>query len=66
MPPTALPPGAVDLPLDTVRAGRHRKTFTIEVVVNAEVLGVATGRAKKEAEQEAARLALARLDEQGL
>jgi len=44
----------------------HRKTFTIEVVVNAEVLGVATGRAKKEAEQEAARLALARLDEQGL
>ena len=40
----------------------HRKTFTIEVVVNGEVLGVATGRAKKEAEQEAARLALARLD----
>jgi ribonuclease-3 len=40
----------------------HRKTFTIEVVVNGEVLGAATGRAKKEAEQEAARLALARLD----
>ena len=40
----------------------HRKTFTIEVVVNGEVLGVATGRAKKEAEQEAARLALARLE----
>ena len=39
----------------------HRKTFTIEVVVNGEVLGVATGRAKKEAEQEAARLALAKL-----
>jgi dsRNA-specific ribonuclease len=32
------------------------------VVVNGEVLGVATGRAKKEAEQEAARQALARLD----
>ena len=43
----------------------HRKTFTIEVVVNGEVLGAATGRAKKEAEQEAARLALARLDTQG-
>jgi len=40
----------------------HRKTFTIEVVVNGEVLGAAIGRAKKEAEQEAARLALARLD----
>ena len=40
----------------------HRKTFNIEVVVNGEVLGAATGRAKKEAEQEAARLALARLD----
>jgi dsRNA-specific ribonuclease len=31
-------------------------------VVNGEVFGAATGRAKKEAEQEAARLALARLD----
>src|SRR5688572_17087702 len=41
----------------------HRKMFTIEVIVNGEVLGVATGRAKKEAEQEAARLALARLQE---
>jgi ribonuclease-3 len=40
----------------------HRKTFNIDVVVNGEVLGSATGRAKKEAEQEAARLALARLD----
>ncbi len=41
----------------------HRKTFTIDVVVGGEVLGTATGRAKKEAEQEAARLALGRLDE---
>jgi ribonuclease-3 len=39
----------------------HRKEFSIEVVVAGEVLGAATGRAKKEAEQEAARLALARL-----
>jgi ribonuclease-3 len=40
----------------------HRKLFSIEVVVGGEVLGAATGRAKKEAEQEAARLALARLE----
>ena len=40
----------------------HRKTFSVEVVVNGEVLGTASGRAKKEAEQEAARLALARLE----
>jgi ribonuclease-3 len=36
----------------------HRKVFTVDVVVGGEVLGSATGRAKKEAEQEAARLAL--------
>ena len=40
----------------------HRKTFSVEVVVNGEVLGIATGRAKKEAEQEAARLALSQLE----
>jgi ribonuclease-3 len=40
----------------------HRKTFSVEVVVNGEVLGTATGRAKKEAEQEAARLALIKLE----
>jgi ribonuclease-3 len=39
----------------------HRKTFSVDVVVDGEVLGTATGRAKKEAEQEAARLALERL-----
>jgi ribonuclease-3 len=39
----------------------HRKVFSIDVVVAGEVLGSATGRAKKEAEQEAARLAHARL-----
>ena len=57
----------VGLPLPEYRVSGsegpdHRKTFTIEVVVNGDVLGAATGRAKKEAEQEAARLALARLD----
>jgi ribonuclease-3 len=36
----------------------HRKVFNIEVVVAGEVLASATGKAKKEAEQEAARLAL--------
>ena len=61
---------AVGLPLPEYRLSGsegpdHRKTFTIEVVVNGEVFGSATGRAKKEAEQEAARLALARLDSQG-
>jgi ribonuclease-3 len=40
----------------------HRKVFSIEVVVRGEVLGAATGKAKKEAEQEAARLALEQLD----
>jgi ribonuclease-3 len=40
----------------------HRKLFTIEVVVGGDVLGSALGRAKKEAEQEAARLAIAKLD----
>jgi dsRNA-specific ribonuclease len=34
----------------------------VEVVVNGDVLGTATGRAKKEAEQEAARLALDKLE----
>jgi ribonuclease III len=41
----------------------HRKIFSIEVVVGGEVLGAASGKAKKEAEQEAARLAILRLDE---
>ena len=40
----------------------HRKTFAVEVVVNGEVLGAATGRAKKEAEQEAARAALLKIE----
>jgi ribonuclease-3 len=40
----------------------HRKVFSVDVVVGGEVLGSASGRAKKEAEQEAARLALDRLE----
>jgi ribonuclease-3 len=39
----------------------HRKLFVIEVVVAGEVLGTASGRAKKEAEQDAARQALGAL-----
>ena len=39
----------------------HRKQFNVEVVVGGDVLGSAVGRAKKEAEQEAARLALEKL-----
>jgi len=39
----------------------HRKTFSVEVLVGDEVLGSAVGRSKKEAEQEAARLAMDRL-----
>ena len=40
----------------------HRKIFSVEVVVNGTVLGSASGKAKKEAEQEAARAALLTLD----
>jgi ribonuclease-3 len=39
----------------------HEKLFNVEVAVSGEVLGAATGRAKKEAEQDAARQALERL-----
>ncbi len=39
----------------------HRKTFHVEVAVSGEVLARGTGKAKKEAEQDAARQALARL-----
>jgi len=39
----------------------HRKMFSIEVVCRGDVLGAATGKTKKEAEQEAARLALEKL-----
>ncbi len=39
----------------------HRKRFDVEVLVNGEVAGRALGRSKKEAEQQAARQALAAL-----
>ncbi len=39
----------------------HRKLFQVEVVVNGEPVAEATGTSKKEAEQEAARLALEHL-----
>jgi ribonuclease-3 len=40
----------------------HRKVFTVEVLVEGEVVAAATGTAKKQAEQEAARLALLHLN----
>jgi ribonuclease III len=39
----------------------HDKLFHVEVRVAGELLGEASGRTKKEAEQEAARIALVRL-----
>ena len=39
----------------------HRKLFQVEVVLNGEPLAEATGTSKKEAEQEAARLAMEKL-----
>jgi len=39
----------------------HRKLFEVEVVVRGEPIASATGPSKKEAEQEAARLALEKL-----
>src|SRR5262245_9059424 len=39
----------------------HRKEFTVDVVVAGQIVGTASGKAKKEAEQEAARLALLHL-----
>ena len=43
----------------------HRKTFEIEVVLNGEALSRGSGTSKKEAEQEAARLALEGLRAKG-
>jgi ribonuclease-3 len=39
----------------------HRKVFSVDVLVGGDVLGSATGRTKKEAEQEAAREAIEKL-----
>lgn len=43
------------------RGPDHDKTYTVEVTVNKTVLGRGTGKSKKEAETEAARLALEKL-----
>lgn len=43
----------------------HRKQFQVEVVLRGEVMAQALGGSKKEAEQEAARLTLARLKGEG-
>jgi len=43
----------------------HQKLFEVEVVVGGESLARATGRSKKDAEQEAARLALINLNNAG-
>ena len=43
----------------------HQKRFEVEVVVGGEPLARATGRSKKDAEQEAARLALINLNNAG-
>ena len=40
----------------------HQKTFRVEVMVSGTCVAEASGRTKKEAEQEAARLALARVE----
>jgi ribonuclease-3 len=44
----------------------HHKTFHVQVRVGGSPIGEATGRSKKEAEQEAARMALEKLKGDGL
>ena len=41
----------------------HDKRFTVEVRLNSNVIGTGTGRSKKDAEQAAAREALALMGE---
>jgi ribonuclease-3 len=43
------------------RGPDHRKTFTVEVLVNGEVMGTGSGESKKSAEQKAARQALRKM-----
>ena len=57
---------ARDLPLPEYRlvatlGPDHRKQFQVEVAVRGEALAEAVGASKKEAEQEAARLAISKL-----
>ena len=44
----------------------HRKLFQIEVTVQGQVIAEGSGASKKEAEQEAARMALAKLNDDGV
>jgi ribonuclease-3 len=53
--------GLPDYRLAAEHGPDHRKAFEIDVMVGGEVLASAAGRSKKEAEQEAARLALERI-----
>jgi ribonuclease III len=60
---------ARDLPLPQYRlvaalGPDHNKRFDVEVIVNGEAVGRATGTSKKDAEQEAAREAFIRIAEQ--
>ncbi len=48
-------------PLLSEEGPDHNKTFTVQVALNGEVLGVGRGRTKKQAEQAAARQALSAL-----
>jgi ribonuclease III len=48
------------------RGPDHQKEFVVELMLNEVVLGQGTGRSKKEAEQTAARMALARVSSEGL
>jgi ribonuclease-3 len=50
-----------DYPVASESGPDHRKLFQVEVRVRGELIAQAAGRSKKEAEQEAARLALERL-----
>ena len=43
---------------DVYKRQDHDKRFTVEVLLNSNVIGSGTGRSKKEAEQLAARAAL--------
>ena len=53
--------GLPDYRVAAERGPDHSKAFEVDVVVGGDVLATAAGRSKKEAEQEAARLALARV-----
>ena len=55
--------GSVSYEMISESGPDHQKTFTFAAVINGERCGVGEGRTKKEAEQQAAKAALARLKE---